>query len=118
MVEITMYESSLQFIGFKMEGHAGYAPIGQDIVCAAVSVLAQGTIIGLTDVLALDTEYETSGGYITCMVKSINHREREDADVLLRTMYMTLKNLEQQYENHIKVFTKEVNNAIIELKTK
>lgn len=25
----------------RAEGHAGYAPAGQDIVCAAVSVLAQ-----------------------------------------------------------------------------
>lgn len=34
MLNITITE-----YGFEMKGHAGYAPIGQDIVCAAISSL-------------------------------------------------------------------------------
>ncbi len=35
------------------EGHAGYAPSGQDIVCAGVSVLMQCLQVGLEDVTGL-----------------------------------------------------------------
>lgn len=33
--------------GFHVYGHAGYAPEGQDIICAGVSALTFGTIHGM-----------------------------------------------------------------------
>lgn len=50
----------------RAEGHAGYAPAGQDIVCAAVSVLVQ-TLANKVDAAA------RSGRLLTSCVQ---HRER------------------------------------------
>ena len=36
MINITIYDN-----GFEIEGHAGYAQKGSDIICAAVSALSQ-----------------------------------------------------------------------------
>ena len=40
MIHITIFENEKnECIGFQTEGHAGYAESGEDIVCAAASVL-------------------------------------------------------------------------------
>ena len=37
-------------LGFRMEGHAGFGPEGEDIVCAAVSSAAYLTVNTLTEI--------------------------------------------------------------------
>ena len=45
MIKITVYQNAKnEYVGFLTEGHAGYAPAGEDIVCAAVSMLVINTI--------------------------------------------------------------------------
>ena len=40
MIKVTIYKTERQeYAGFDMEGHAGYAEAGEDIVCAGVSAL-------------------------------------------------------------------------------
>ena len=40
MIKVTIYKTERQeYVGFDMEGHAGYAEAGEDIVCAGVSAL-------------------------------------------------------------------------------
>lgn len=40
--------------GYSVEGHAEHGEYGSDIVCAAVSAIAQTTLFGLNDVLGRD----------------------------------------------------------------
>ena len=40
MITITVKKRNGNYLEFVSKGHAGYAEEGQDIVCAAVSVLA------------------------------------------------------------------------------
>lgn len=57
MIEIEVRKNRI-----RVTGHAGHAPPGQDIVCAAVSVLVQ-TLIRSVETLAGDKiEYEVSPG--------------------------------------------------------
>ena len=44
MINITIYDN-----GFEIEGHAGYAQKGSDIICAAVSALSQTCRISITE---------------------------------------------------------------------
>ena len=45
MTHITIYTNQENaFIGFSCEGHAGYADVGEDIVCAGISTLVINTI--------------------------------------------------------------------------
>ena len=45
MIKITVYQNDKhEYVGFRTEGHAGYAPAGEDIVCASVSILVINTI--------------------------------------------------------------------------
>lgn len=54
MINITIYDN-----GFEIEGHAGYAPKGSDIICAAVSALSQTCRISIK----YTAEYEGNRGY-------------------------------------------------------
>jgi len=45
MIKVTIYQNhSNVYCGFRMEGHAGFAAYGNDIVCSAVSVLVINTM--------------------------------------------------------------------------
>ena len=45
MIHVTIYENDRkECIGFQTKGHAEYDEMGQDIVCAAVSVLVINTM--------------------------------------------------------------------------
>ena len=45
MIKVTIYQNhSGIYCGFRMEGHAGFAAYGSDIVCSAVSVLVINTM--------------------------------------------------------------------------
>ncbi len=45
MIKVTIYKDTDDLInGYKILGHANYAPLGNDIVCAAVSTLVINTM--------------------------------------------------------------------------
>ena len=45
MIRVTIYKNEKhQCVGFKAHGHAGFSEEGQEIVCAAVSVLKINTM--------------------------------------------------------------------------
>ena len=59
MIEISRFEG-----GITIKGHAGYAPLGQDIVCAGVSTLAQ-TLIASIEALTEDAiQYDIQSGWV------------------------------------------------------
>ncbi len=39
MITAALFRSGSRYTGFRASGHSGYAGEGQDIVCAAVSIL-------------------------------------------------------------------------------
>ena len=69
MIKISvMRQDDDKIIGLSVEGHAGAGAYGQDIVCAAVSALAQSVILGLAQHLHRDVDYDVKPG-ITCSIK-------------------------------------------------
>ena len=47
MINITVTKEDNGHINIDVNGHANYAPHGQDIVCAGVSAIVQTTLLGL-----------------------------------------------------------------------
>lgn len=101
MINVYFYFVNKKIIGFRIEGHAKYAPYGQDIVCAAVSTISQAVVKGLMQVQKMNITYNSNekAGYMEMLLK-----ERvSDAQVLLQTMLVTLEDIEQQYPNNVKI---------------
>lgn len=81
-----------------LNGHSGYAKAGRDIVCAAVSALAQGAVIGLTKVLNEDVSVERSDGCLQFEVA-----DNLKTEIVVNTMVEAIKDLAKQYPKNIKM---------------
>ena len=53
MTTITFYSQGSRVTGFEVKGHSGYAPQGEDIVCAAVTSAVRLVEATVNDVMGL-----------------------------------------------------------------
>ena len=56
MTTVTFFREGSAYLGFQAGGHAGQAPRGEDIVCAAISAAVGLAECEITDVLKLPAE--------------------------------------------------------------
>lgn len=73
-----MIEVSRSKEGIRICGHAGYAEHGKDIVCAAVTALAQTLIMSVEELTDDEIQYEISPGRV-----EIHYRDLSEAGKLL-----------------------------------
>lgn len=91
--------------GFEVSGHAGYAPKGEDIVCAGVSTVSQNTLISLKSYTADRVLHEVKPGYLKCLLPEIkNGNGSSEAVVLLKSAAMGFYLLQQSSANYLHVF--------------
>ena len=67
MIKAKLYQKENKICAFEIFGHAGYAPHGEDIVCAAVTILSLNTVNAIeqfTDVPFQAEADEKKGGYL------------------------------------------------------
>lgn len=98
-----------EIAGFHIEGHANFTQKGHDIVCSAISVLAQTAIIGLCKYLHENSfEYSIKDGYLNCKLQNkLTADENKAAQILLTTMYLGIQSIEESYASHVRIL-KEV----------
>ena len=107
MIDISIYKNSMHKTEkVVVSGHEGYARHGEDIVCAAVSILSQTILIGLVEVLKQDVRYEISDGYLEFSLENKNNNDSINA--LLDTFELGIENLLQEYGSYLKLKKEEV----------
>ena len=76
-----------------------YADAGEDIVCAAVSALTQGTLNGLLNVLKAPVDYhiDEKDGILTAALGEVPEGKRAGAQLLLQTLASALQMIEADY---------------------
>ena len=105
MVKIKFFLKKSEILGFEVIGHTAYAEKGQDIVCSAISVLAQTAILGLGDFLKKDSySYDIKDGYLSCKLQdNLPKAEYDKAQIVLRTVYLGMKSIEKEYKMYVKI---------------
>jgi hypothetical protein len=98
-IDIEKNESDL-IVGYKVSGHACFAPEGQDIVCSAVSTLTMVTINGLEEHLQREVVYEVRDGYLQVKLKQTPD---DLSQAILATMEIGLKDLAEQYPQRVRI---------------
>ena len=100
MITARLFQNSdKQYWGFKIEGHAGYAAEGEDIICAAVSVLALNAVNSievLTDVKPVCSMEE---GFLSCEVSVLRESKNiyPDVTLLLDSLALGLRSIAETY---------------------
>ncbi|HBG22087.1 MAG: ribosomal-processing cysteine protease Prp [Syntrophaceticus sp.] len=110
MIHATFWENKdSELYGFLVRGHAGYAPVGADIVCAAVSTLVLTAAAGLKHFLTLDPLIEerakdSSDIYVKLILpEDLTEDERRSAQVILETMELGMRGISGNYGKYLEV---------------
>ena len=95
--------------GFDIKGHAGAAKDGEyDMICAAISAIGYTALGGLDELCGLNTYKESSGNLSMTLPDRMTDENRAKAQIILKTMVIGLRQIENQYSRHIQVSFKEV----------
>lgn len=105
MTKAKFFKNNGLITGFELSGHTGFASHGQDILCAAVSAVSQGTCLGILQVLNLKAKMKKDDdkGFLSLDLKNLTQQEIESAQVLLETLKKTVKDISIGNEKYLKV---------------
>lgn len=94
---------------FEITGHAGYAEAGEDIVCAAVSVLAIETVNSIdkmADHQMFVEEADNDGGYLFAQIKpNLSENQAQVTQILLKHLYLSLQDVATTYPDYVTIET-------------
>ena len=94
---------SIQCKGYSLRitGHAGYAPAGQDIVCAAVSVLTETLIASVLTLSDNEIQVQKDEGYTKIIYDPL--AADFSLQVLLRAFFIGVSGVAEAYPDHANV---------------
>ena len=107
MINVMIFrDSTNQYKRFKVSGHAGYAELGYDIVCSAVSTLTINTINSIekfTD--DKFSAYEEDGEVDFSFTNTVS----KESKLLIDSMILGLTDIMESYgKKYLKISYKEV----------
>ncbi|MEE1314063.1 MAG: ribosomal-processing cysteine protease Prp [Lachnospiraceae bacterium] len=108
MTKVRFYQNDQgEILGFQTIGHAGYAQSGEDIVCAGISALVTNALNSIEKFTNDNQiiECDEDRGIIRMKIKGDRSKE---AQLLLKSLYLGLKSIEEVHDRYIKVSFKEV----------
>ncbi len=113
MIKLIAYKNKLNYVGFKIDGHAEYAEHGEDIVCAAVSILSQTCINSLDKILKVDFDFSENQdkGFVELLITDFERKEKgiqEKISLIIESMELGIKGVESLYPDYVKTTSKEV----------
>ncbi|WP_059040907.1 ribosomal-processing cysteine protease Prp [Paenibacillus rubinfantis] len=90
--------------GFEVEGHAGYAKAGEDIVCAGVSAVTVGTVNSIETLTGIVMDSRMKNGFLSANLPATVQTEAgEQAQLLLASLVVMLKSIEESYGKYIQI---------------
>ncbi|MEK7812815.1 MAG: ribosomal-processing cysteine protease Prp [Candidatus Desantisbacteria bacterium] len=107
MITITLVrDDNREIVEFWVTGHADYkskgaVSTGNDIVCAAVSAVVQTAVEGLKKYLPERIYVKKGKGMLH--VEIINGETTKESSVILETMVLGLKRVEENYSEYVRV---------------
>ena len=111
MIKVEVKRNKEMYYFLNVSGHANFDDHGKDIVCAAVSVLAQTLLESIAEVAELqDFKYEVKSGYIRCnLLNSILDEQKMFIINILFKMFVTgINGVKESYPEYLEFKVKEV----------
>ena len=85
--------------GITVKGHANYAEPGKDIVCAAISTLAQTLIYSIEDLAESQIKYHISPGTVDIKYWDLS----KDAQLLVNSFFIGCQMIADNYPDNVRV---------------
>lgn len=90
---------SVRLDGITVDGHAGYAEAGKDIVCAGVTALVENLIDSIEGLTVDTIQYEVSPGRADIHYKDLS----EEGKLLVDSFFLGICSIEQDFPEHVKI---------------
>ena len=94
-----MIAVSVRLDGITVDGHAGYAEAGKDIVCAGVTALVENLIDSIESLTKDTIQYEVSPGRADIHYKDLS----EEGKLLVDSFFLGICSIEQDFPEHVKI---------------
>lgn len=115
MIKIKIFRDKDNYIKkYTVSGHANFDDYGKDIVCAAISVLAQTTLLSLVKVCGLEKksiEYtidDKTGFLDVNLPENIEISILENTQIVLNTLIVGVKSVIESYPKYVTLQDREV----------
>ena len=111
MIKIKFYVQNGNYVALSCSGHADYADLGSDIVCASISTLTQTLAMGLKDVVGLKLDYKVSEKNAKLdlrLPENISEKEMTESQILFKTTYLAIEDFCSGYPKNIKMEVKNL----------
>ena len=93
-----------EIVSFMLDGHAGYAKKGNDIVCAAVSAVTNMVLIGFNQLDVTPKCEMSDGGFLSCeLPQNLTGDVQTKLQFLLECMVNEFMDIKNSYGKYIKV---------------
>jgi hypothetical protein len=100
MIKVQIYrDEQSSIIGYDIDGHAEYADTGEDVVCAAVSAIAQTALAGLIELLKCKETHKMKKGRLSVQLLQ---KPDKQTDAVLKTMELGLRQIAIQSPKYVK----------------
>ncbi|MCH4886664.1 ribosomal-processing cysteine protease Prp [Acidaminobacter sp. JC074] len=112
MTEVTVLIKD-SIVSIEADGHAGFADHGEDIVCAAISVLMQTAVNSLEKVAGIPEnriilEMDEDGYMYLEKPAKLDEAMDVKAEIVLQTVLTGLEGIAEAYPQYIKLYKREV----------
>lgn len=115
MIRITIYKDKNNYIKrYSVSGHANYDEHGRDIVCAAVSVLTQTTLLSINRVAKIEEDQifysiNQKSGYLDVeILDDVSSEEFKNAQIILMSLVVGLESVIDSYPDYVTLEYREV----------
>lgn len=105
MVKVRIVFQQEKILEFHINDHANSDIHGQDLVCAGVSCISVGILNTLNELYEDACELYMNEAHVRIIVKDMNN---EGVQIILKTMYIQLLTMEENYSEFIKITKVEV----------
>ena len=106
MTTITFHTVGSRLESFEVKGHSGYAPEGEDIVCAAVTSAVRLVECAVNDVLGLEAAVKVRQKDASISLKlpsALGQTAESTCQTLLTALMVHMVQLAEEYPDHISV---------------
>ena len=106
MTTVTFYSEGSRVTGFEVKGHSGYAPEGEDIVCAAVTSAVRLVECAVNDVLGLEASVKVKEPDASISLKlpsGLGQTNESTCQTLLVALMVHFVQLAEEYPDNITV---------------
>ncbi len=111
MIEVIFVIRNNNIISIESNGHAEYSEHGNDIVCAAVSILLQNSINSIEKFVGYEPNVIIRDGYLKAEFnQEIDNESIKYQNILLQSALLGLIGIQDEYKNYIKVIKREEDN--------